>query len=85
MTTIYPYMVDTGLCQKPYIRFPKMLPLLKPADVARELIQAQRRGVVAQSLPKLMLYTETMARLYPMRCGQMLSDFLQSGVNAVED
>lgn len=77
-------MVDTGLCQKPYIRFPTMLPLLKPADVARELIEAQRRGVIARSLPRFMLYTEAVTRLYPVQCGQLLADFLHTGVNAVD-
>ena len=29
-TTIYPYMVDTGLCKRPYTRFPSLLKMVKP-------------------------------------------------------
>lgn len=82
-TTIYPYMVDTGLCAKPYVRFGQLLPLLRPADVATGLIAAQRRGLVGCSLPRSLQYVEGASRLFPTRCGEMLADFLATGVDAV--
>lgn len=83
-TTIYPYMTDTGMCARPYIRFGGLLPLLRPNDVARILVSAQRRDIVGCTVPLTMLYAETVLRLFPSRVGQSMADFMRSGVNAVE-
>lgn len=82
-TTVMPYMVDTGLCQKPFVRFGRLLPLLRPDAVAGAVIAAQRRGVVSQSLPAGLLYAECVSRLMPTRCCELLADFVRTGVEAV--
>lgn len=50
-TTIFPYMVDTGLCKKPRIRFERFMPLLTPKYVAEFIINAQRRDVLETTIP----------------------------------
>lgn len=55
-TVICPYMVDTGLCKKPKIRFEKVMPLLKQKDVANEIMTAQRTGVVEKTIPANLLW-----------------------------
>lgn len=74
-------MVDTGLCKKPHVRF-DFMKLLKPSEVAAAIIQAQRQGLVATSIPKYVTYVEKITRLFPQRCSQELAKFLDSGVDA---
>lgn len=50
-TIIYPYMVDTGLCKKPRIRFQALMPLLTPKYVAEYIVDAQRRDVLETTVP----------------------------------
>lgn len=54
-TVICPYMVDTGLCKNPKIRFPGLLPMLKPNEVASFIIKSQRTGVEDTSIPSALL------------------------------
>lgn len=60
-TVICPYMVDTGLCKRPKIRFEKAMPLLNPQHVAKEIMTAQRSDVPVKTIPgyilKLNYYT----------------------------
>lgn len=51
-TTVYPYMVDTGLCKKVKIRFENFLRLLKPSMVAAAIISAQRKGIDELTVPR---------------------------------
>lgn len=81
-TSIYPYMVDTGLCKRPHTRFPKLMKMLKPEDAAAAIIDAQRRGVVETSIPKYLLYLNCFMRNFPLKNGQMLGDFLDTGVHS---
>lgn len=55
VTVIYPYMVDTGLCIRPNIRFPSLMPMQKESDVAKRIISAQRRELYEASIPKYLL------------------------------
>lgn len=51
LTTICPYMVDTGLCKKPRIRFGNLMPLLVPRFVAEQIMKAQRTNAAEISIP----------------------------------
>lgn len=61
-TTIFPYMVDTGLCKNPVLRFPSLMKMLEPQDVAKMIIGAQRRNLEEMSLPPYMLYMNSVLR-----------------------
>lgn len=54
-TTIYPYMVDTGLCKKPIIRFKDYMPMLTPKEVAETIITSQKRGILETTIPRYYL------------------------------
>lgn len=54
-TTIYPYMVNTGLCKKPKIKFEELMPLLEPKVVAKAIMQAQRLNERQVSVPKYLM------------------------------
>ncbi|XP_041768181.1 short-chain dehydrogenase/reductase family 16C member 6 isoform X4 [Anopheles merus] len=81
-TTIYPYMVDTGLCKRPYTRFPNLLKMVKPDDAAAAIIDAQRRGLIEASIPKYLLYLNTWFRNMPLRVGQEFGDLLDTGLQS---
>uniref|UniRef100_A0A1B0CG92 Short-chain dehydrogenase/reductase 3 n=2 Tax=Lutzomyia longipalpis TaxID=7200 RepID=A0A1B0CG92_LUTLO len=81
-TTIYPYMVDTGLCKKPYMRFKNLMKLIRPDEAAAAIISAQRQGLIEASIPKYLLYLNGFTRLFPVKCGVLLKDFFNSGVHS---
>ncbi|XP_052865532.1 short-chain dehydrogenase/reductase family 16C member 6 isoform X2 [Anopheles cruzii] len=66
-TTVFPYMVDTGLCKKPHMRFPNMMRLVKPEEAAAAIIDGQRRGLEDVSIPKYLLYLNTIIRVFPVK------------------
>lgn len=51
-TTVFPYMVDTGLCKKVKLRFENFLRLLNPHDVAAAIISAQRKEILELTIPR---------------------------------
>lgn len=61
-TTVCPYMVNTGLCKKPYVRFEKALNLLEPTYVAQQIMLAQRTGVVECTIPRFLMTVNHVTR-----------------------
>ncbi|XP_073958427.1 uncharacterized protein [Choristoneura fumiferana] len=56
-TTICPYMLNTGLCKKPRIRFQDKMKMVEPGDAADQIVDAVRRDVLEISIPGNMHYT----------------------------
>ncbi|XP_033208954.1 short-chain dehydrogenase/reductase family 16C member 6-like [Belonocnema kinseyi] len=81
-TTIYPYMVDTGLCKKPKSRFPNLLALVKPHEAADQIISAQRRNQMEITIPSYWLTVSTFVRTLPYKAILQVIDFVDSGVEA---
>lgn len=81
LTTIYPYMVDTGLCKKPHFRF-NIMKLVKPIEVAKSIVNAQRLGVTERSVPQFFLYTEKLTNIVPAKSHEVVFDFIDSGVDS---
>lgn len=81
-TTIYPYMVDTGLCKKPKMRFTNAMKLVKPHQAAAAIVKAQRSGIFEQSIPKHFVYMEMAMKFFPKKAIQAFSDFMDSGVES---
>ncbi|XP_015373874.1 PREDICTED: 17-beta-hydroxysteroid dehydrogenase 13-like [Diuraphis noxia] len=84
-TCIYPYMVDTGLCKKPIIRFPGLLPLVTPESTAREIISAVKKNLLEQSIPSPLLVINNIFRCYPHKMAMDFKDFMGGGVDAHDD
>ncbi|KAI5713217.1 hypothetical protein M8J76_015463 [Diaphorina citri] len=81
-TSIFPFMVDTGLCKNPKIKFPSLLGLLSPKDAASHIIRAQRRGESQVAVPNGLLHVNNFCRLMPLKVARILKDFLDSGVDS---
>uniref|UniRef100_A0A1L8E4X0 Short-chain dehydrogenase/reductase 3 n=1 Tax=Nyssomyia neivai TaxID=330878 RepID=A0A1L8E4X0_9DIPT len=80
LTVIYPYMVDTGLCKSPKMRFTKAMALLTPKAAASSIIEAHRKGLIEATIPRYIGYLNKFVRNYPVKCQLMLKDFFESGV-----
>lgn len=74
-TTIYPYMVNTGLCKKPLYRFQSMQ-LISIKEVVDGIVKAQRQNIREVTIPKYWFYTNSLIRCLPPSCREHLSDFL---------
>lgn len=79
-TTIYPYMTNTGLCKNPKVKFPKILGLLDPKQVAGAIVEAQRKDVAEATIPSGLLYLNNVCRNLPRSCAELLKDYVDSGV-----
>ncbi|XP_016963080.2 epidermal retinol dehydrogenase 2 isoform X2 [Drosophila biarmipes] len=81
-TTIFPYMTNTGLCKHPKVKFPSILGLLDPKQVARRIVEAHRSDLMEVTIPSCLLHINNWTRLLPDHCGLMLKDFIDSGVDS---
>ncbi|XP_030384296.1 epidermal retinol dehydrogenase 2 [Scaptodrosophila lebanonensis] len=81
-TTIYPYMTNTGLCKHPKVKFPSILGLLDPKEVAMRIVEAHRGDCLETTIPKSLLHINNWTRLLPLKCGHLLKDYIDSGVES---
>lgn len=81
-TTICPFMVNTGLCKRPYVKFENMLNLLEPEYVAKQIMLAQRTYVRDCTIPKFLLTVNYVTRLLPEKAAEKVKKFFESGVHS---
>ncbi|XP_019765008.1 short-chain dehydrogenase/reductase family 16C member 6 isoform X1 [Dendroctonus ponderosae] len=82
LTCVYPYMVDTGLCKKPRIKYEKVMPLLSPMDVAQEIYNAQTNGKREITIPGYLNGLVQLGRLLPYRAAIALKDTFDTFVES---
>ncbi|KAK9889957.1 hypothetical protein WA026_008766 [Henosepilachna vigintioctopunctata] len=80
-TSIFPYMVNTGLITNPRIKFEFFMKMLSASEVAECIMMAQRRNEVEASLPSFLMYFQTLMRLLPYNAMAKLVDLLDSGID----
>lgn len=83
-TVVFPYMVNTGLCKNPKInqKLGEALALLKPKTVAEIIVTSMRQNKLAITIPSFFMLLNDVLRLFPVKVGQMVKDFLDSGMDA---
>uniref|UniRef100_A0A336KW41 CSON000576 protein n=1 Tax=Culicoides sonorensis TaxID=179676 RepID=A0A336KW41_CULSO len=81
-TTVCPFMVKTGLCKKPKVRFPNLLDLLEPQEVAKQIVLAHRKNLRELTLPRYLMYLNYLLRPFPYKCALAFKDFMDSGVES---
>ncbi|KAH8304681.1 hypothetical protein KR018_004684, partial [Drosophila ironensis] len=81
LTTIFPYMIDTGLCKNPRYRFPNLFKLIAPDVAAASIIEAQRQGLEEAAIPRRFVGVEKIGRLIPRKAMRLINDFLDTGVD----
>lgn len=81
-TTICPYMVDTGLCKVPFIRFPKLFAMLKPEEVADAILYAHRANKREVTVPSFYLRLGHIAKFLPYESVWLIKKFINAGVDS---
>ena len=59
-----------------------MLGLLDPKEVAKHIVEAHRSNVNETTIPGSLLHVNNWCRLLPLRCGLLLKDYIDSGVES---
>ncbi|KAF2900614.1 hypothetical protein ILUMI_05569, partial [Ignelater luminosus] len=77
-TCVYPTVVDTALLNinNFHMKYPKILPILKPKYVAECIMNAQRRDMFEVTLPRHMLIACNLLRLLPTQAAIAIFEFL---------
>ncbi|XP_012274202.1 short-chain dehydrogenase/reductase family 16C member 6 [Orussus abietinus] len=78
-TTIYPFWIDTGLDKDPKYRFPQIFGVVTPQYAAQEVIKAVRRNYTEYSIPKCLLFLNSINRIVPEKVMRLTLDFLADG------
>ncbi|KAL3290115.1 hypothetical protein HHI36_023482 [Cryptolaemus montrouzieri] len=81
-TTVFPYMVDTGLCKNPRIKFDLFMKMIQPEEVAECVMMAQRREELLVSIPGYLINLQNFVRLCPPKAQMKLIDLLDSGIDS---
>ncbi|KAB0798398.1 hypothetical protein PPYR_09391 [Photinus pyralis] len=81
-TTVFPYIIDTGLAKKPKVRFPDLFPILSPSVVAKCVMTAQRRDVLERTVPREFVVTDAILHYLPYAGSKILCDFLDIRIEA---
>ncbi|CAH0727615.1 unnamed protein product, partial [Brenthis ino] len=82
-TTICPYIVDTGLCKKPRIRFESLMKVVDAGEAADMIVNAVRRDIVEITIPpELHFMNRYIYRLIPFPAACAWNEFFNTGVDA---
>lgn len=61
-STIFPYMVDTGLCKNPKIKYPWLLPVMPVKEVAKQIVHATLQEIEEVTIPSYMISVNNICR-----------------------
>lgn len=64
LTCICPYIVDTGLCKNPKIKFPSLLKILTPQEAVENIVDAVRRNYQEITIPSSLYYINTVRKTF---------------------
>ncbi|XP_017768290.1 PREDICTED: 17-beta-hydroxysteroid dehydrogenase 13-like [Nicrophorus vespilloides] len=81
-TVLCPYIVDTGLCKKPKVRFENTMQIVTPEDAAAAVISAQRRSARIETIPGYLLYLQNSLRCASAKFALSFKSFLDTGIEA---
>ncbi|XP_068626801.1 17-beta-hydroxysteroid dehydrogenase 13-like [Battus philenor] len=82
-TTVCPYIVDTGLCHKPRIRFEKLMKVVDPGEAADIIVDAVLRNYQEITIPSEYYYFyRYMYRLLPTAAITAFNEFFDTGVES---
>jgi len=79
-TTICPFVVDTGLCKRPRVKFPSFLRVTNVKDAADIIVRAVRRGDTLVFIPEYVFYFWLLIKVLPSRVYHLVLDFFDTGL-----
>ncbi|KAG6441854.1 epidermal retinol dehydrogenase 2 isoform X2 [Manduca sexta] len=81
LTTICPYIVNTGLCTNPRIRFPSLMKVVDPGEAADQIVDAIRKEYHEITIPSDLYYTNKIYNLLPVGAAKLMTDFIGTGLD----
>ncbi|XP_076251655.1 short-chain dehydrogenase/reductase family 16C member 6-like [Rhynchophorus ferrugineus] len=85
-TTIYPFLVDTGLCKNYEISLDLITPMAKAQDVVEGIFKAQTQGIQHQLLPaEMTLHIHFLTKFLPQEVVDHMRSFLKADLKSDKD
>ena len=85
MTVVHPFVVNTGLAQKPSTRFSSLIPITEAAEAASIILTGVKNNDFEVYVPQRLFYLFAMSNILPLKFKVALFDFLGCGVGAQDD
>ena len=85
MTTIHPFVVDTGLAKKPRSRFQSLIPFTAPEIAAEKIISATRRNYEYDFIPSWLCFVSAVTKMIPRAGTLAIMDFLDCACDPHDD
>lgn len=79
-TAVCPFVVDTGLCQKPRVKYPSFLRVTNVKEAAATIVEAVRRGHTIVFIPGYVYYLMLLIKVLPVRVYHLVLDFFDTGL-----
>ena len=84
MTVVHPFVINTGLAEKPRTRFSGLIPILEPAQAASIIIKGVKQNHYEVFVPTRLFYLFAVSNLFPLKVKLAVFDFLGCGVDPHE-
>lgn len=84
-TTVFPFIVNTGLVKNPVIRFPSLTPISSPTDAATAIIDAIQREETYVSVPSKDYILCKLASILPLEVQELCVDYIDTRVDEHDD
>jgi len=85
LTTIHPFIVDTGLAQKPRSRFQNLIPFTSADQAAEMVLEATRSNHEYAYIPSILCFFFAIIKLFPRAAQIAILDFLDCGSDAHDE
>ena len=84
MTVVHPFVINTGLAEKPRTRFSGLIPILEASQAASIIIKGVKQNHYEVFVPTNLFYLFALSNIFPLKVKMALFDFLGCGVDPHE-
>jgi len=85
LTVVHPFVVNTGLAQKPSTRFTTLIPFTEASEAASIILTGVKNNDFEVFVPQRLFYLFGLSHILPLKVKLALFDFLGCGVDAQGD
>ena len=85
LTVVHPFVVNTGLAQKPSTRFTTLIPFTEASEAASIILTGVKNNDFEVFVPERLFYLFASSHIFPLKVKLALFDFLGVGVDAQGD
>ena len=85
ITTVYPFIVNTGMAKKGYTRFPSLVPTTEPKEAVRIIIDGMRQNKRKIYIPEVLELIFSVNSILPHKLSDLAQDFVGAGVDPHND